>query len=212
MKKLTSGQLGAITRKLNKVFTHAQANQNLLDFGLVWYKEANDICKAFAFKYEIEVSTVAKVVAILSPNITWQQNIVAADKLLKAFTQGKNWVKVAGYDSNTKKAFDVLNGYRDLERKGAKKTFSFHLNMLPEDNHATIDVWHLRACFNKDVNIGSGIAYDQIEALTQKLALKANMSTMQYQAVIWGAIKDIWATKDEPIEHDLRPTEEILNY
>ena len=53
----------------------------------------------------------------------------------------------------------------------------------------TVDIWHLRACFNDKININSAtigrIAYEQIKKLTIKKANKLGIKGFELQAIIW---------------------------
>jgi len=80
-----------------------------------------------------------------------------------------------------------------LITENSPKTFSFVQNIAYlNDNYITIDVWHIRASFNK-MRIKKALTkleYYQLEKLTVNLARKFGMKGYEFQAVIWCAIRN----------------------
>jgi len=83
MKKLTPYQLTKISRNLDYYFNKATKEE--IKTGLNWYKEANNICKDIATKYDTTALIAAQVISALSPRNKWEQNIKANKLGIKGF-------------------------------------------------------------------------------------------------------------------------------
>lgn len=70
------------------VFT--SATQTDRDNGKNWYFDANIDARKLAREYKVPVSTVAGVLAALSPNQSWGNNLMGARKVLEAYNLGKS--------------------------------------------------------------------------------------------------------------------------
>ena len=189
MKKLTKYQLSKISKNLDYFFNVA-TKQDIKN-GLNWYKDANNRAVEISKKYEIDVYKVAQVISALSPRNKWSQNIKDADKVCQAFTIGlsPNDIKVCTFHTNKFKAFNILNNNVTITDKSLK-TFNFVNNIAYLNNDfLTVDIWHLRACFNDKISINSAsigrIAYEQIKKLTIKKANKLGIKGFELQAIIW---------------------------
>ena len=189
MKKLTKYQLSKISKNLDYFFNVA-TKQDIKN-GLNWYKEANNKAVEISKKYDIDVYKVAQVISALSPRNKWSQNIKDADKVCEAFKIGlsPNDIKVCTFHTNKFKAFNILNNNVTITDKSLK-TFNFVNNIAYLNNDfLTVDIWHLRACFNDKINIKSAaigrIAYEQIKRLTIKKANKLGIKGFELQAIIW---------------------------
>lgn len=189
MKKLTKYQLKKISSNLDYFFNNATKNE--IKQGKLWYKNANDICKDIAQKYNTNVLTAANVISALSPRNKWNQNIKDAYKVFDA--QKNNLhpedIKVCTFHKNKFKAFNCIQN-KVLITDKSLKTYNFVNNMAHLDNDfLTVDIWHLRACFNKSIQINSAaigrIAYKQIKELTIKKANILGLKGFELQAIIW---------------------------
>ena len=189
MKKLTKYQLSKISKNLDYFFNVA-TKQDIKN-GLSWYKDANSKAVEISKKYDIDVYKVAQVISALSPRNKWAQNIKDADKVCEAFKIGlsPNDIKVCTFHTNKFKAFNILNNNVTITDKSLK-TFNFVNNIAYLNNDfLTVDIWHLRACFNDKISIKSAaigrIAYEQIKRLTIKKANKLGIKGFELQAIIW---------------------------
>ncbi len=189
MKELTKYKLNKISKNLDTFFNMATDEQ--VKDGLKWYKSAHDIIIKLSKSYKIEPFKVASVMSALSPRNKWKQNILDTEKVCKAWTEGLKGedIKVCTFHSNKFKAFAILNDMVSITDKSLK-TFNFVNNIAFLDpNSVTIDIWHLRACFDKIIKIDSAsigrVAYSQIKKLTLKKASKIGIKAFQYQAIIW---------------------------
>ena len=189
MKELSKYKLGKISKNLDQLFNLATNDQ--IKQGIEWYKIANKEANKIAKKYNLDVYKVAEVISALSPRNKWKQNIKDADKLCEAFTLGLHPtnIKVCTFHTNKFKAFNILASNTQITNNSLK-TFNFVNNIAYLNNDfLTIDIWHLRACFNNMIKISSAtigkIAYQQIKDLTIKKANKLGLTGFEFQAIIW---------------------------
>lgn len=194
MKKLTPYQLTKISRNLDYYFNKA-TKQDIKD-GLNWYLTANDICKDIATKFNTTSLKAAEVIAIASPRNKWEQNIKDAYKIFEAVQYGlqPEDIRICTFHSNKWKAFNAISNNVNVTDKSLK-TYNFVHNIAHlSSEHLTIDIWHLRACFSRMMQIDKAsigrIAYGQIKALTIKKANKLGLKGFELQAIIWNSIRN----------------------
>ena len=189
MKELSKYKLGKISKNLDNLFNLASNEQ--INQGIEWYKIANNEANKIAKKYNLDVYKVSQVISALSPRNKWKQNIKDADKLCEAFTLGLHptSIRVCTFHSNKFKAYNILADNTQITNNSLK-TFNFVNNIAYLNNDfLTIDIWHLRACFNNMIKINSAaigkIAYEQIKQLTLKKAAKLGLKGFEFQAILW---------------------------
>jgi len=193
MKELSKYKLNKISKNLDKFFNIATDDQ--VKDGLKWYQEANKIVLNIATEYKIDPYKVASVLSALSPRNKWKQNIVDTIKVCKAWTEGKTPedIKVCTFHTNKFKAFAILDDKVKITDKSLK-TFNFVRNIAFLDPTAlTVDIWHLRACFDKIIKIDNAsigrVAYKQIKNLTLAKAEKLGITGFEFQAIVWTSIR-----------------------
>tara|TARA_R110002124_G_C8814601_1_gene503445 strand:+ start:390 stop:986 length:597 start_codon:yes stop_codon:yes gene_type:complete len=189
MKKLSKYKLKKISNNLDHFFNIA-SDQEILA-GQNWYKNANLEANKIAKKYDLDIYKVAQVISALSPRNKWEQNLKDADKVSEAFNLGLHPtdIKVCTFHSNKFKAFNILAS-NTVITINSLKTYNFVNNIAYLHNdYLTVDIWHLRACFNNMIKIDSAtigkIAYQQIKDLTIKKANKLGLTGFEFQAIIW---------------------------
>jgi len=194
MRKLTSKQLTRVNNNLNYWFNKAK-KQDIQD-GLEWYQTAHDICKDIATKFDTTTLIAAQVISALSPRNKWKQNIKDTYKVFEAVKYGihPTDIKVCTFHTNKFKAFNIIANNIQITDKSLK-TYNFVHNIANLSNqHVTIDIWHLRACFFFTMKIDSAnigrLAYQQIKELTLKKANKLGIKGYQLQAIIWNSIRN----------------------
>ena len=193
MKELSKYKLNKISKNLDKFFNIATDDQ--VKDGLKWYQEANKIVLNIATEYKIDPYKVASVLSALSPRNKWKQNIADTIKVCKAWTEGKTPedIKVCTFHTNKFKAFAILDDKVKITDKSLK-TFNFVRNIAFLDPTAlTVDIWHLRACFDKIIKIDNAsigrVAYRQIKKLTLAKAEKLGITGFEFQAIVWTSIR-----------------------
>jgi hypothetical protein len=185
MKQLTKNQLANVSKNLDKYFNLA-TDEQIAD-GLLWYKEANTFCIDTAKQFNVSPSLVASIVSALSPRNKWKTNLKDTLTVLDAVSKGlgPNDVKVSTFHTNKFKAFALANGLTEITND-SRKTYAFVRNVGHLDSdRVTVDVWHLRACFDKTMGAVGKLAYDQLERLTISKAKKLGLKGYEYQAIVW---------------------------
>ena len=170
-------------------FDLATADQ--IKSGIAWYKNAYNICKDLAGTY-YTLEQVAGVISALSPRNKWERNIDDAFAVLEAVQRGDGPedIKVCTFNTNKFKAFEIARGNQTIDST-SRKTYAFIRNIAHLDaDRATVDVWHLRACFGKTIDTGlTANRYDMIEAITIEEAKKVGLKGYEYQAIIWEVVR-----------------------
>jgi len=194
MKQLSKYKLNKVVDNLEYIFNNAKDTD--IESGKLWYKEANNIVSSIALNNNIEPIKVASVISALSPRNKWERNIYDTKQVIKAYNKGLTYndVKVCTFNNNKIKAFKILANELQITDKSLK-TYNFVNNIAYLSKyHLTIDIWHLRAAFNKMYKIDSAtigrLAYKQIKDITIDIANKHNLTGYQYQAIIWEAIRN----------------------
>lgn len=194
MKRLTKYQLRQISKNIDFYFNLATKKQ-IID-GKQWYIDANNICKDIAQKYDSDVLTAAQVIAALSPRNKWSQNIKDTYKIFEAIKNNiePEKIKVCTFHTNKFKAYNIVKNKITITDKSLK-TYNFCKNIaLLDKDSLTVDIWHLRACFNKQIKINSSavgrLAYEQIKQLTINKANKLGLTGYQLQAILWLTVQN----------------------
>lgn len=190
---LSKYKLNKVKENLLHFYNEVKDDQDLVSQGEAWYLQANIWCERVAVNYGISTYKVASVLSALSPRNKWERNKVDAEAVIKTWRKGgsPNDIKVCTFTSNKQKAFDILNSVAEIEPKSLK-TRAFLLNIAYLDTEAvTIDVWHLRACFDRMIVPKSLTPkiYDQLQKLTIKLAKERGLRGYEFQAIVWGAVR-----------------------
>lgn len=189
---ISNYKLKKIKKNLEYFYNNSTEEQKIN--GINWYKKANKFCIDIANEYKINAYIVASVLSALSPRNKWEQNKKDTIKVFEAIKNGKSPedIKVCTFNKNKIKAFNIAKGNEDI-KKSSPKTFAFLKNISCLDsNFVTIDVWHLRACFDKMI-LKKSITlneYKQVENLTINLAKKYKLKGYEFQAIVWENIRN----------------------
>lgn len=190
MKRLNKYQLQKISKNLDMYFN--LASESDIKGGLTWYQSANEICKDISQKYGVSTFVAAGVISALSPRNKWAKNIKDAYTVFEAVKNNVDAVdtKVSTFHTNKFKAFAIAQGKFAIT-SDSKKTYAFCQNIAYlDDSYITVDVWHLRACFNKTMGGVGTLAYEQIQKLTLNKAKKLGMRGFEYQAILWNSVQN----------------------
>lgn len=188
---LSSYRINKVKENLRHFFN--EADEDTVDAGRAWYLQANIWCELMAVRYGVSTYKVASVLSALSPRNKWERNKHDAESVLKTWRNGgkPEDINVCTFTSNKEKAFDILNNIQEIEPKSLK-TRAFLLNIAYLDTEAiTVDVWHLRACFDRMIVPKSLTpkVYDQLQKATLQVAKEFNIRGYEFQAVVWGAVR-----------------------
>ena len=194
MKKLSAYKKKKISENLEYFYNQATTEQAVE--GINWYPKAQDIVRTLAIKYDFETKVVANVLSALSPRNKWKRNIHDTEQVLIAVRYGRpaESIKVCTFTSNKIKAFEFATGKRELiDYETSPKTYSFVENIHAlNPKEVTIDVWHTRACFDRMIvpTTLSKSNYEDIKQITLENASKHGLRGYEYQAIIWGVIRE----------------------
>ena len=192
-KALSKYRLKKVKQNLLHFYNEVKDDQDLVTEGESWYLRVNIWCEKLAVQYGISTYKVASVLSALSPRNKWDRNKQDAEAVIKTWRNGGSPedLSVCTFTSNKLKAFDILNSVAEIEPKSLK-TRAFLLNIAYLDKEAvTIDVWHLRACFDRMIVPKSltPTIYDQLQKLTIKLGQSLGYKGYEFQAIVWGAVR-----------------------
>lgn len=179
--------------KENLQYFYDQSTEEERLSGKQWYIKANMFCEELAVRYGYNAETVASVLSALSPRNKWERNMIDTETVLQAVRddQGPDDVKVCTFNNNKEKAFRIARHEESLS-VDSPKTYAFLQNILYlNDQYVTIDVWHMRACFNRMIpqNLNKSV-YEELQKITIDQAKDHGLKGYEYQAIIWETIKN----------------------
>jgi len=192
--KKAAGTPAAVThaKLVNRIDRWLQlATPEERDDGLSWYARAGEFCSVVAEECGFKTAAVAQCVAILSPQIDWDQN--KRNAVLLATTLDEN-IKIFASKAQKNKALAALLGEYELGPE-SRKTYSFAENISnPASLRVTVDRHAIQAALNNPDVIDLKITekrYREVEAAYQAVAKKHGLLPYQVQAIVWVTYKRI---------------------
>lgn len=174
--------------KIKIINTFNKAPIDALEHGMSWYEKAHNECLLLSQVFELPLSKVVGVVAALSPNNKWFQNLKDAWKFLDKPHMN---TKVCTFKSQRRKALNILKCSGDsseiLSILNGPKTKNFYSNILDykTSKAVTVDLWIYRFV---ELN-NSKKNFEATEQVFLEAANELNVMPHQLQAVIWGSIR-----------------------
>lgn len=168
---------GHMVRRL--LATYAEADAATLAEGREWYSHAERMVAELAAHYGLARSTVAGVVAALSPQRRWRENVAQAETLLE-----RRPVRNA-YQANVLKAEAIADGADPLEVLGGPKVRAFFANLIGGREVVTVDVWAQRAATGRDLEAPKWGRYRRIARAYREVAARVGEHPRDFQAIIW---------------------------
>jgi hypothetical protein len=184
-----------------------KATKEEIDYWSNWYQHANGHVQEIATQYDVPLEVAAAVCAVLSPNLGWKMNLMAARRVMdnwmhKGGAEGYKWHdSIPAYKTNVNKAYYILKTGDVSAVNGPKVTVFFQSLLDPDklerdlvlDGHA-INVWRgiktaLKNLKGPTKNEREAIIYDY-----RKVADIVGLTPQQVQAVTWF----IWKSVKEP--------------
>lgn len=186
-----------------------KATKQEIDFWSNWYQYANGHVKQLADKYEIPLEIAAAVAAVLSPNLGWKANLMAASRLLDTWKHINGdesfpyWDKNPAYKANRRKAMKILETGDVSYVKGPKVTVFFYSLLHPDrverelvlDGHA-INVWRGLKTPLKNMTSPTKEERKAIIHDYRKVADIVGLTPQELQAVTWF----IWKSVKKPVK------------
>jgi len=165
-----------------------------------WYNRAHNTAVVLSKRYGCTVDQVAAIISVLSPGVAWEQNLLDAENVLKAWIAGDYWTTVGTYGPQQGKAWTILRECDQLHgaeldeyvgTENARKTRAFYHDILsPKESQAvTIDRWILRA-LGVPVQRTTAQLYRLGTLAMQFIAQQKNARPHQVQALVWVCIRN----------------------
>lgn len=192
-----AAQIGAMSRRLRRLYDAAPEWARA--DGREWYPRALDTAADIAADTGLPAPRVAAVIAALSPQVRWRENVDAARRLCAAQARGERLadVRLPGYHSNHAKARAILQGEpigrgagRDAFGGEAPKVRAFWANICGDSERVTLDIWAMRAALGaRQTAPPSGDAYRRGEMAYRHAAHACGEAPCDFQAIIWHAAR-----------------------
>ena len=153
--------------------------------GTSWYPNARHIVMEWATHYGYHDVTVACVIAALSPQCSWERNLIIADDILAGRTPSlgalrKNVAKAQAI--RLKPAPNLLHYFPH-----GPKVFSFACNLAGDDSFVTVDTHMMQAAL-ADVQANYQLPwtpYSIFAQCYQDVAIAQGIAPATFQAILW---------------------------
>lgn len=162
---------------------YADAPDDVREAGRLWYPSAERVVSALAEDFAQPIPQVAGIVAALSPQTKWRQNIESARSVLSG--QGR----IMGYGANRNKAKRIAEGQPALAVLGGDKVTAFWANLYGSRTAVTIDVWAQRAATGRDLPLAKGGKYRRLVRAYTAAAEIVGEVPRDFQAIVWLATR-----------------------
>lgn len=152
--------------------------------GAAWYGEANDIAQLVAKLGGWSVEAGAGIIAALSPQCSWDENIARA----LAYADGD---RPGGLEDGLGKSDNIAHGAHPADVLGGRKVRSFYHNIAGHRHHVTVDRHAVAIVFGRSLSdreikvlerIGS---YTIIAAAYRAAARRLGVDPSTLQAITW---------------------------
>lgn len=182
---------------IQKYYNIAVENPDIYENGLNWYWEAHNMAVSIAHYYSISMETMCGIIAALSPQNRWPNNLVDAEK----FIRSNGNCKVSTFGANKAKALKILQGEYPLDILKGDKVINFYHCLLRPDNttFVCVDRHAFRVAYSQEVNEESNKLYAKVikrikgyELIAEeyrKFAEKVGLRANQVQAITWEAYR-----------------------
>jgi hypothetical protein len=167
--------------------------------GEQWYDRAAYYARGLADQYGLDVRQACELIAVLSPNTSWAQNIVDAEALASWHAAGRvtDRPNVVTYPKNIEKALRILNGERDALTGPKVRAFAAllfnpsHPDIVCVDGH-TYNLTTGRTVGTKHaLNVTAKRRRDTVAAI-RRVAFRLNLRPCQVQAIAWVVWRGVW--------------------
>jgi len=194
----------------------AQASDDERASGMDWYRSAHLDVVTLAASTGRDPWQVAQVLSIISPQRRWEHNVRDCAHTIEAFTlpstqripylASKRIAAPSGWRA-FERAFEVLDGSRELVEKGSPKTFNFAQTILDPDNWQGVTVdSHAAALWSDTFHLVAGAyqipysVYRRCAADYAHLAALMGILPSQCQAIAWVTRRRLLSDVGSPME------------
>lgn len=179
-----------VLNNLNIVYNNC--NSDDLKNGRAWYENAKSFSIGLSKKYNITELQSAGIIAALSPQKSWEQNIIIAEK----FIESNGAVSVHTGTQMSKAKHILYNSVIPEEvyaTLGGMKTKNFFQNIYDPDckDYVTIDRHHLNLCSRENIESCTDKQYEFLKNETIIFANRVKMIPSELQATLWVCWKRI---------------------
>lgn len=195
-----------MVRNILSVYYSANAGQRI--HGEYWYDTAQMIAYDLSTKYGVELAKVAGVIAAVSPQNQWANNVRLAEKIVSRYVAGIDVVEAGGYlglglnkakqilesDGNTETIKTILSG---------RKIVSFFRNIMGARNVVTVDghAYNValfgmeRQSINSTPRKLTDKVYGEVEDAYREAAKIAGINQVSMQAITWTVYRSLKLSK-----------------
>lgn len=207
---------------------YADTCEDTRTIGREWYPRAYETAQGLARECGRPNATerAAAIIAALSPQTRWRENVTAARVIARHAWLGdaltydltRPGLALPGYRTNHAKALGIAQGAPigahyvspDGFGKHAPKVRAFFANICGDDSRVTLDVWAMRAAFGDDAREPSGRAYTIGETAYRRAAESVGETARDFQAIIWTHVRGLAAhRRDTQSQLALFPSDEL---
>lgn len=178
------------TRAARILAIYEAATEQERSDGLAWYSEASNIAGIVSSGLGLSLESGAGIVAALSPQCSWDENIARA----LAFAEGDN---PGGMGDGLAKARRIAEGEHPLSVLGGRKVRSFCHNIAGRLDHVTVDrhavaIVYGRPLDDRELKILERIGpYSAIAGSYRSVARSLSIEPADLQAITWLAWRRI---------------------
>ena len=171
----------------NLLRTWHAADEAIRQAGARWYEEAHAEMRRIAERTGYTVPVATGITAVISPFMSWDQNLLAAEAILTG-------QKANGFGHNRVKAAAIMAGADPLQILAGPKVRAFYENILyPGESDLVVVDRHIARLWCGGTDRGqygcSAPTYLRICADVRLAAHTVGERTYQFQAVIWLAAR-----------------------
>jgi hypothetical protein len=176
----------------------AEATEHERTVGLLWYATAREQVRDLAERYCVPTAVAAGVVAVLSPMVRWERNLVEAELVLKRRTAGAEYTqdKHSAFQRNVRKAYDIVDLGRAAGVMSGRKVSNFYRLLCSPCSALVLDSIAILAAVGIDPNplvtsddakryFGRERTLDTIERAYRAVAAELILRPDQVQAIVW---------------------------
>lgn len=172
--------------RCNLLDVYAQRTRADYEAGIAWYPNAHRIVCEWADAYERPIANVACVVAALSPQCSWERNLVIADDILALRRPSIGGALPANIRKAQRIRDDRACTIADYFPFGYKVN-TFAANLAGNWSVATVDTHGLQAALN-DVRSTLTLrraSYDVFSQCYVDAASAVGLEPAHFQAIVW---------------------------
>lgn len=154
-----------------------------------WYGNAYQVARTLAAGTQYTTRQCAAVIAVLSPRVSWANNVIAARSVVEAHAAGVNVESVtcAAFGRNVREAYRILDGQQFV---GGPKTGQFYRAIMGDAQAVTLDIWAWRGATGQDMPASVTVAARAaVDTAYRQAARRLNVSPRDMQSIVWCAVR-----------------------